>query len=55
MPEGPETRNMADGISKSLKEKEILSFRFLYKTLAPLADLHSFNIINVFSRGKPVI
>ena len=55
MPEGPETRNMADGISKSLKDKEILSFKFLYKTLVPLSDVSSFRIIDVSSKGKAIV
>ena len=55
MPEGPETKTMADGISKALIGKEISSYKFLYKTLYPLRTLKSFNVTNVMSRGKAII
>ena len=39
MPEGPETHRMSDNIKKSLKGKNILSFKFEHKALYPLKDL----------------
>ena len=55
MPEGPETKNMADGISKALIGRKILSFKFLYKSLLPLSNLKSFSITHVTSKGKAII
>ena len=55
MPEGPETHRMADNIRKSLKKKEILSFRFQHESLTPLTRLKEILIIDVFSLGKAII
>jgi len=55
MPEGPETRRMADKINKSLKGKNILGFKFYHKSLIQFADLKKVFIKDVLSRGKAVI
>ena len=55
MPEGPETHRMADNIRKSLKKKEILSFRFQHESLTPLTKLKEILITDVFSLGKAII
>ena len=33
MPEGPETKRMADSLSKAIKKKKIVSAQFLYPTI----------------------
>ena len=55
MPEGPETRRMADGISRSLANKEITSFKFLHPSLEPLNRLETISILEVTSMGKAVV
>ena len=36
MPEGPETKRMADDISRTVKQKEISSIKFLHPSLKDL-------------------
>ena len=36
MPEGPETKRMADDISRTVKQKEISSLKFLHPSLKSL-------------------
>ena len=55
MPEGPETWNMANNIRKSLKDREIISFKLLYKTLLPLNDFSTLTVLNVLPRGKAIV
>ena len=55
MPEGPETRRMADGIARSLVNKNIIEFKFNHDSLTPIQDLDFISIIKVFSRGKAIV
>ena len=55
MPEGPETRRMSDKISKTLKGKKILRFKFRHRTLIQLKNLEKIIIIEALSKGKAVI
>ena len=55
MPEGPETRRMADKINKSLKGKKILGFKFYHKSLTQFTNLKKVLIKDVLSRGKAVV
>jgi len=55
MPEGPETRQMADGISRFLVNKKITSFKFLHPSLEPLNNIKSISILEATSMGKAVI
>ena len=55
MPEGPETRRMADGISRSLVNKKITSFKFLHPSLEPLNRLETISILEATSMGKAVV
>ena len=55
MPEGPETHRMSDNIKKSLKGKNILSFKFEHKALYPLKDLKHIAVVDVYSLGKAII
>ena len=36
MPEGPETKRMADDLSRAVKQKEISSLKFLHPSLKSL-------------------
>ena len=55
MPEGPETKRMADKISKSLVMKKILSFKFHHPSLELLKNLKTISIRNVTSKSKAII
>ena len=55
MPEGPETRRMSDKISKTLKGKKILRFKFRHRSLIQLKNLEKIIIIEALSKGKAVI
>jgi len=55
MPEGPETKRMADSISKSLVGKDIVSHKFYHKDLLRLNKDKHFSVIHAFSQGKAVI
>ena len=55
MPEGPETRRMADSISKSLVGKEILSFNFFHESLKTLKKRSQVSVKESLSRGKAVL
>ena len=55
MPEGPETKRMADSIGRALIGKEIESVQFLHENLQSLS-LNSFSsILDINSRGKAVV
>ena len=55
MPEGPETRRMADSISKALVGKKIESYQFLHDNLNK-STIGSFSHLDkVFSLGKALI
>ena len=55
MPEGHETRRMAEGIARSLVNKNIIEFKFNHDSLTPIQDLDFISIIKVFSRGKAIV
>ncbi len=55
MPEGPETKRMADKISKSLVLKDILSFKFYHPSLQLLRNLKTISVKYVTSKSKAII
>ena len=55
MPEGPETRRMADGLSKAIKKKDLISYQFLHPNIDTLNDLKGIKVIDVSSLGKTII
>ncbi len=55
MPEGPETKRMADIIFKDLVGFEIVSYKFLHHSLFELNKEKNIHIKNVFSKGKAII
>lgn len=55
MPEGPETRRMVDGISRSLVNKKIDYFKFSHPAVNSLNKLSNILIKDVLSKGKAVI
>tara|TARA_S200000501_G_scaffold147655_1_gene139334 strand:- start:325 stop:1140 length:816 start_codon:yes stop_codon:yes gene_type:complete len=55
MPEGPETKRMADSLSKTIKEKEIVSANFLYPTVRSLNNVKNLFVSDVTSLGKSII
>jgi len=55
MPEGPETRRMADGLSKAIKKKDLISYQFLHPSLDNLNKLKGIKVIDVSSLGKTII
>ena len=55
MPEGPETKRMADSISSTIKKKPIISAKFLYPTIQTLNNEKIIAIDDVLSKGKSII
>ena len=55
MPEGPETKRMADDISRTVKQKEISSLKFLHPSLKDLKSKKGILIDDVASVGKSII
>ena len=55
MPEGPETKRMADDISSTVKQKEISSLKFLHPSLKSLSSRKGILIDDVTSAGKSII
>ena len=55
MPEGPETKRMADSLSRTIKNKIIVSANFLHPTIHTLNSLQDFSVVNVLSKGKSII
>jgi len=55
MPEGPETRRMADGLSKAVKKKDLISYQFLHPNIDTLNNLKGIKIIDISSLGKTII
>ena len=55
MPEGPETKRMADDISRTVKQKEISSLKFLHPSLKVLNNKKEIRIDDVLSVGKSII
>ena len=55
MPEGPETRRMADSLSRVVKKKKITSSKFLHSALDSLNKDSSILIDDVTSVGKSII
>ena len=55
MPEGPETKRMADDISRTVKQKEISSLKFLHPSLKSLNSKKGILIDDVASVGKSII
>ena len=55
MPEGPETKRMADIIFKNLVGFKIVSSKFLHHSLFELKKEKNIYLKNVFSKGKAVI
>ena len=55
MPEGPETKRMADDISRTVKQKEISSLKFLHPSLIELNSKKGILIDDVTSAGKSII
>ena len=55
MPEGPETRSMADGLSKAIKKQNLISYQFLHPNIVQLNKLKGLKIIDIFSLGKTII
>ena len=55
MPEGPETKRMADAIGKALIGKKIESHRLLHQNLQTLRIDDSTEIVDVLSLGKALI
>ena len=55
MPEGPETKRMADDISRTVKQKEISSLKFLHPSLKSLNSKKGILINAVTSAGKSII
>lgn len=54
MPEGPETKRMADTIKSALVDKEIVSAKFLHPSLEELS-LEKISINDITSKGKAVL
>ena len=44
MPEGPETRRMADGLSKAIKKKDLISYQFLHPNIDNINNLNGDDI-----------
>ena len=55
MPEGPETKRMADDISRTVKQKEISSLKFLHPSLKSLNSKKGILVDDVTSAGKSII
>ena len=55
MPEGPETKRMADSLSKAIKKKKIVSAKFLYPTVQALNSLKDISVLDVLAKGKSII
>ena len=55
MPEGPETKRMADAISKSLVGKEIVSHKFFHKELLTLNNKKKITVVDAVSKSKAII
>ena len=55
MPEGPETKRMADDISRTVKQKEISSLKFLHPSLKSLSSKKGILVDDVTSAGKSII
>ncbi len=55
MPEGPEIKRMADDISRTVKQKEISSLKFLHPSLKSLNSRRKILIDDVASVGKSII
>ncbi len=55
MPEGPETKRMADDISRIVKRKKISSAKFLHPALEGLNNTKNISIDDVISLGKSII
>tara|TARA_B100001057_G_scaffold102258_1_gene99488 strand:- start:591 stop:1406 length:816 start_codon:yes stop_codon:yes gene_type:complete len=55
MPEGPETKRMADDISRTVKKKKISSAQFLHPAIEVLNNRNDLLITDVFSKGKSII
>ena len=55
MPEGPETRRMADGLSKAVKNKDLISYQFLHPNIDTLNNLKDIKIVDISSLGKTII
>ena len=55
MPEGPETKRMADKISKSLVMKNILHFKFYHPSLKLLRNFKTISVTDATSKSKAII
>ena len=55
MPEGPETKRMSDDISRTVKQKEISSLKFLHPSLKSLNSKKGILVDDVTSAGKSII
>jgi len=55
VPEGPETRRMADSISTALIDKKIISFSFFHEQLDSLKALSKVSVFDALSKGKAII
>ena len=55
MPEGPETKRMADIIFKDLVGFKIVSYKFLHHSLFELKKEENICVKDVFSKGKAII
>ena len=55
MPEGPETRRMADGIARSLVNKNIIEFKFNHDSLTPIQDLRFYFYHKSIFKGKAIV
>ena len=55
MPEGPETKRMADDISRTVKKKKISSAQFLHPAIEVLNNSDDLLVTDVFSKGKSII
>ena len=55
MPEGPETKRMADYISRTVKQKEISSLKFFHPSLKCLNSQKGILVNDVTSAGKSII
>ena len=55
MPEGPETRRMADSISTALIDKKIIRFSFFHEQLDSLKALSKISVFDALSKGKAII
>ena len=55
MPEGPETKRMADDISRTVKKKKISSAKFLHPAIEVLNNRNDLLVTDVYSKGKSII